>query len=131
MKADLPAKTGRRRANTSEQLRLRRAILKILPPVLQKLFQMAIEGDTQAAKLLLERALPPLSAVRDAIVLNGETPEEWHAELISKVVAGEIAPREALAVLELISQLPQGKRPKSITPAMLRKVTEAIYGNGE
>jgi hypothetical protein len=129
MAENLPAKRQRRSRDTSEAARLRRAILKVLPPVLQRLYQMALGGDVQAAKLLLERALPPLSPVRDAVVLQGESPAEWRAELLEAVVSGNIAPREALAVLELLERMPTSAPPgMRIDPDKLQQVTRALYG---
>ena len=80
-----PAKVSRDAAETAQ---LRRAIRKVLPPVLQKLYQLAVAGDVQAAKLLLDRALPPLQAVRDAVFLDGDTPGALKADLLAKVAGG-------------------------------------------
>jgi hypothetical protein len=46
-----------------EVARLRAAISQHLPEVLDRLVQQARDGDTQAARLLLERVLPPVKAV--------------------------------------------------------------------
>lgn len=109
--------------------RLRRAILKVLPEVLQRLYYAALDGDTQAAKLLLERALPALTPVRDAVMLNGDTPAEWKADLLAKVAGGEIAPRDALALLELIERIPapSGKPPSNM-PERIKEIRELLYG---
>ncbi|MGC8854974.1 MAG: hypothetical protein ACP5OY_08710 [Halothiobacillaceae bacterium] len=118
-------------AKDREVLRLRNAIRRILPPVLQKLYQLAIAGDVQAAKLLLDRALPALTPVRDAVVLNGETPAEWKADLLGKVAGGEVAPREALALLELFERAPDrpGDKPTKAIPAeTLAAIRETLYG---
>ncbi len=120
-------------ARDSETTRLRNAIRKVLPPVLQKLYQMAIAGDVQAARLLLDRALPPLQPVRDAVLIDGDTPQAMKADLLAKVAGGEIAPREALAVLELLSQLPAGKGDKTqtIDGQALAMIRERLYGKGD
>jgi hypothetical protein len=116
-------------ARDSETARLRHAIRKVLPPVLQKLYQLAIAGDVQAARLLLDRALPPLQPVRDAVLIDGDTPQAMKADLLAKVAGGEIAPREALAVLELLSRLPAGKEnAKSIDGEALALIRERLYG---
>jgi hypothetical protein len=112
----------------SETARLRHAIRKVLPPVLQKLYQLAIAGDVQAARLLLDRALPPLQPVRDAVLIDGDTPQAMKADLLAKVASGEIAPREALAVLELLSRLPAGKEEKAIDGEALALIRERLYG---
>lgn len=117
--------------NDNESHRIRRAILKVLPEVLQRLYYAALEGDVQAAKLLLDRALPALTPVRDAVVLNGDTPAEWKADLLAKVAGGEVAPREALALLELFERIPapgDKKAIKGLTPEAIKMVREVIYG---
>lgn len=108
MNSNLPAKRrGRQPANpekartekrrfTNEQMRLRRAILKVLPPVLQKLLNLALEGDVQAARLLLERALPPLASAKEAIVL---TEEEAAAQDLS---AGRVDPERLAAIIKAL-----------------------------
>lgn len=125
----LPVKRQRKPRDASEAARMRRAILKVLPPVLQRLYQMAVGGDVQAAKLLLDRALPPLSPVRDAVVLQGETPAEWRAELMEAVASGNVAPREALAMLELLKQMPESKQTMTrLDPEKLLHVKQTLYG---
>jgi hypothetical protein len=119
--------------NESEAARLRRTIARVLPPVLQRLYDLAMRGDVQAAKLLLDRALPPLAPVRDTVVLNGETPEEWRADLLAKVAGGDIAPREALVLLELFDRMPSAKRekPPMLDGETLKAVKSALYGTDD
>lgn len=118
--------------DAAEGAQLRRAIRKVLPPVLQKLYQLAIAGDVQAAKLLLDRALSPLQPVRDAVMIDGDTPEAMKADLLQKVAGGEIAPREALAMLEVLARMPDGKRKlKALDAEMLRQIRTHLYGEEE
>jgi hypothetical protein len=114
----------------SDAARLRRIIARVLPPVLQRLYDLALRGDVQAAKLLLDRALPPLAPVRDTVVLNGETPEEWRADLLAKVAGGDIAPREALVLLELFDRMPAANKPKSkmLDSETLKTIRATLYG---
>jgi hypothetical protein len=127
MTDNIPAK---RKRMTDDGQQLRRAIRKVLPPVLQKLYQLAVAGDVQAAKLLLDRALPPLQPVRDAVILDGDTPEALKADLLAKVAGGEIAPREALAMLEVLAHMPKvGKQAPNIDAKTLAAVREALYGH--
>lgn len=113
-----------------EALRLRRAILKVLPPVLQKLFNLAMSGDVQAAKLLLDRALPPLAPAREPVMLRGESAAEWQRDLVEKVANGELGPREALLALELFERAPAGSQAARIDPDKLRAITTSIYVSG-
>jgi hypothetical protein len=114
-----------------ESARLRRAIARVLPPILQKLYELAIQGDVQAAKLLLDRALPPLAPVRDAVLLEGDDPKAWREDLVRKVTSGEMAPREALLVLDLLDRLPrkEGDKAKAgLNQQTLQHIQEALYG---
>ncbi|MDM7322464.1 MAG: hypothetical protein P3W87_004090 [Gammaproteobacteria bacterium] len=98
--------------------------------MLQKLYQMAVAGDVQAAKLLLDRALPPLQAVRDAVFIDGDTPAAMKADLLAKVAGGEIAPREALAMLEVLAHMPgnASKERRAIDAQVLHQVRTKLYG---
>ncbi len=114
-----------------ESARLRRAIARVLPPILQKLYELAMQGDVQAARLLLDRALPPLAPVRDAVLLEGDGPKAWREDLVRKVTRGEMAPREALLVLDLLDRLPhkEGDKAKAgLSQQTLQKIQEALYG---
>ena len=53
--------------------KLRNLLRKAMPAVLQKLYDMAIAGDVQAAKLLLDRTVPTLSPVKEQVAFFGDT----------------------------------------------------------
>jgi hypothetical protein len=85
-----------------EVARLRAAISQCLPEVLGRLVQQAREGDTQAARLLLERVLPPVKAVALAEPLplpaTGSLAERAEA-VLAAMVKGETAPDAAEAAM--------------------------------
>lgn len=64
-----------RAPGTGEVARLRESIAAHIPAIITQLVDKAREGDMQAARLLLERVLPPMKAIEQPVVLtlpNGE-----------------------------------------------------------
>ena len=58
-----------RPTGTGEVAKLRAAIADRVPELLSKLMAQALEGDTAAARLLLERAIAPLRAAEPTYLL--------------------------------------------------------------
>ena len=86
---------------------LRSAIAGRVPEILDKLMRQALEGDTSAARLLLERVVAPLKAQEapQALVLpDGSLTDQGRAVLRS-VASGELAPGQGAALLGAIGQL--------------------------
>jgi len=86
---------------------LRAAIAAQVPALLDKLMRQALEGDTSAARLLLERAVAPLKAVEQPQALalpDGSLTAQGRAVLRS-VASGELAPGQGAALLGAIGQL--------------------------
>ncbi len=96
-----------RPAGTGEVAKLRAAIAGSVPAILESLTTAALAGDVQAARLLLERALPPIKPVEATQALNlpdGTLTEQGRAVLAS-VAAGELAPGQGAALLGAIGTL--------------------------
>ena len=96
-----------RPAGTGEVAKLRAAIADRVPELLSKLMAQALEGDTAAARLLLERAIAPLKAAEQPQTLtlpDGTLTDQGRAVLAS-VAAGELAPGQGAALLGAISTL--------------------------
>ena len=74
----------------------------------QSLTAAALAGDVQAARLLLERALPPIKAVElaqaVAIPNEGSLTDQGRA-VLAAVAAGELAPGQGAALLASIGTL--------------------------
>lgn len=65
-------------------------------------------------------------------MLEGDTTETLKADLLAKVAGGEIAPREALAMLEVLAHMPRvGKQSPSIDAKTLAAIRSALYGSSE
>jgi hypothetical protein len=87
--------------------KLRESIAEALPDILGALVERARTGDTAAAKLLLERTLPPVKPIElpEALPLEGATLTDQGRAVLRLLAAGEIGPMQAAALLSAIGQL--------------------------
>ncbi len=96
-----------RKPGTSEITKLRAAIAGRVPEVLNVLLAQALEGDVAAARLLLERTVPPLKAVEPAQPLalpDGSLTEQGRA-ILAAVASAELAPSQGAALLGALGTL--------------------------
>ena len=96
-----------RPAGTGEVGKLRAAIAKRVPDLLDAMMAKALDGDVGAARLLLERAVAPLKAMEQPQALtlpDGTLTEQGHAVLRS-VANGVLAPSQGAALLGAIGTL--------------------------
>jgi hypothetical protein len=96
-----------RPAGTGEVGKLRAAIAKRVPDLLDAMMARALDGDVGAARLLLERAIAPLKAMEQPQALtlpDGTLTEQGHAVLRS-VANGVLAPSQGAALLGAIGTL--------------------------
>lgn len=96
-----------RRPGTGQVARLRAAIAEHVPTIIEKLTSAALAGDIGAARLLLERVIPPLKAAEEAAALalpNGTLTEQGRAVLAS-VAAGDLPPTQGAALLASLGTL--------------------------
>lgn len=92
---------GRVKGVPNKATLLRAAIAKDLPAIVKKLKEQAKAGDTTAARLLLERTLPPLKAAEQPIPLalpDGSLSDQGRAVLVA-AGAGQLAPMQAAQLL--------------------------------
>lgn len=96
-----------RPAGTGEVAKLRAAIADRVPELLAAMMARALDGDVQAARLLLERALPPIKPVEatQALSLPDGTLTEQGRAVLASVAAGELAPGQGAALLGAIGTL--------------------------
>ena len=113
-----PKKVGRWKAGTSGNpkgrtigtggvAKLRAAIGEHLPDIINQLVNKAKEGDSQAARLLLERVLPSLKPIEQAQAINlpdGTLTEQGRA-VLACVASGELAPSQGAQLLTAIGIL--------------------------
>ena len=87
--------------------KLREEIGEQIPAIINQLLAAAKNGDVQAARLLLERVLPPLKAVEQASPLtlpDGSLTEQGRA-VLAAVSAGELAPGQGAQLITAIGTL--------------------------
>ena len=96
-----------RKPGTGEVAKIRAAIADRVPELLAKLMAQALEGDTSAARLLLERAVAPLKAAEQpqALSLPDGTLTEQGRAVLASVAAGELAPGQGAALLGALGTL--------------------------
>ena len=86
---------------SGEVAKLRAGIAEHVPQILSKLIDAAIGGDTQAARLLLERVLPPVKAVELPVELS--LPEgrltEQARHVLAAAAGGKLAPDQAATLI--------------------------------
>lgn len=106
-----PGQSGNPKGKTpgsGELQRLRASIAADVPDILKGLVTAAKAGDTQAARLILERVLPPVKAIEQAAELqlpaDGTLTAQGRA-VLSAVAAGELAPGQGAQLLAAIGSL--------------------------
>lgn len=96
-----------RKPGTGEVGKLRAAIAEHVPSIVVQLVEAAKAGDVQAARLLLERVIPPVKATEaaQAVPLPGETLTEQGRAVLAAVAAGELAPGQGATLLGALGTL--------------------------
>lgn len=97
-----------RKPGTGEVGKLRHGIAAHLPEIITQLVARAKEGDTQAARLLLERVLPPMKPIEQAVTLSlpdGEGLTEQGRAIVQAVAAGTLAPGQGAQLLAGLGSL--------------------------
>lgn len=100
-----PGETGNPRGRpkgSGKVAALREGIAKDVPAILKAMIAKAIGGDAAAARLVLERVLPPLKPAELAVPLALPAGAGLTAQgeaIVSAMASGEIAPAQAAALL--------------------------------
>ena len=106
-----PGETGNpkgRPPGQSEITRLRASLAGDVPEILAGLVLAAKGGDVQAARLILERILPPVKAIEQAIELQLPADGTLTAKasaVLSAAAAGELAPGQAAQLIAALGTL--------------------------
>ena len=96
-----------RKKGSGEVAKIRASISAAVPGILAALMTRALDGDTGAARLLLERAIAPLKAAEQAETLSlpdGTLTQQGRA-VLACVARGELAPTQGAALLGAIGTL--------------------------
>lgn len=105
-----PGTSGNSKGKTpgsGELQKLRAAIGEHVPEIINQLVSAARAGDIQAARLILERVLPPVKAIEQTQVISmpdGTLTEQGRA-VLAAVAAGTLAPGQGAALLGAIGTL--------------------------
>lgn len=96
-----------RKAGSGEVAKLRSAITGEVPEILKALIRTAKTGDVQAARLLLERVLPPLRAIEEPVVMElvGQSLADQGRAVLAEAAAGRINTGQASAMLASLGTL--------------------------
>ena len=92
---------------SGELQRLRAAIGEHVPEIIDQLVAAARAGDIQAARLILERVLPPVKAIELAQAIDmplGTLTDQGRA-VLAAIAAGELAPGQGSQLLAAIGTL--------------------------
>ena len=106
-----PGQTGNpkgRPPGQSEITRLRAALAGDVPEILAGLVLAAKGGDVQAARLILERILPPVKAIEQAVELQLPADGTLTAKasaVLSAAAAGDLAPGQAAQPIAALGTL--------------------------
>lgn len=103
---------------SSDVGRLRAAISESLPEIITQLVEKACAGDTQAARLLLERVLPPVKAIEATVMLElapGASLTEQGESIMHAVAIGLLAPGQAGALLTGLGSIARLKEVDELT----------------
>ena len=106
-----PGQTGNpkgRPPGQSEITRIRASLAGDVPEILAGLVTAAKGGDVQAARLILERILPPVKAIEQAVKLqlpNDGTLTTKASAVLSAAAAGELAPGQAAQLIAALGTL--------------------------
>lgn len=96
---------GRRPGNITAQ-KLREAIAEQLPDIIDVLVKQSLTGCTASAKLLLERALPPLRPTSEPVILNtieGDTLADTGRLVFNEASRGNIPISEASMLISALA----------------------------
>jgi len=106
-----PGQSGNPKGKTpgsGELQKLRASIAADVPEILVGLAIAAKGGDVQAARLLLERVLPPVKPIEQAVMLqlpDGGTLTAQGRNVLSAVASGDLAPGQGAMLLSAIGSL--------------------------
>jgi hypothetical protein len=94
---------GRPKGLRDRRAALRYKLTRELPDILKTLTEAAKGGDIPAAKLILERTLPPLKSAGEPLTLPAPETLAGQGKVVMEAVAsGEITPDEALKLMQAV-----------------------------
>jgi hypothetical protein len=94
---------GRPPGKTSRS-QFRELVKPALPSIVKSLIRLAKTGDTQSAKIIIERLIPALRPTSDALVIKATgTLAERGEAVITAMVSGLVSPDQAVLALNALT----------------------------
>ena len=93
---------------TGTVAKLRASIEASVPEISEQLRLAALGGDVAAARLLIERVVPPLKAIEQAAPIalpTGDTLTSQGRAVLAAVASGALAPTQGATVLSALANL--------------------------
>ena len=97
-----------RSPGTGKVAQLRENIAQYLPEIIEQLVIKAKEGDSQAARLLLERVIPPVKSMEQSVKISFPIDADLSTQgqsIIQAVANGTLAPGQGSALLTSLGTL--------------------------
>jgi hypothetical protein len=116
---------------SGELQRLRATIAADVPDILAGLVEAAKGGDVQAARLILERILPPIKAIEQPVELelpDGGTLTAKASAVLCAAALGDIGPGQAAQLIAALGTLAKISEVDELT-ARITKLEEQQNGN--
>lgn len=91
-----------RKPGTGQVAKLRNSIATHIPEIITQMVSKAKEGDVQAARLLLERVMPPLKSMESNVSITfpeNATLSEQGQTIIQSIADGTLTPGQGQALL--------------------------------
>jgi len=118
-----------RPARTDTEKAQREAIRAALPGIIETLVGLAQGGDTQAARLLMDRALPALRPVDTPVpVALGTDLAQASAAVLKALAAGDVTPDQAGSLAGVLSALVRVREATELEQR-ITKLEESANGN--
>jgi hypothetical protein len=97
---------GRPRGQTTGA-KLREQLATDIPPILRTLVKQALDGDVQAARLVLDRALPSLRPVDlpEPVAIGGDSLSDQGRAVFAAIGAGEVSISHGATLIGALSGL--------------------------
>ena len=100
----------------------RAGLYKHVPAITAAVIQKAVDGDIQAARLILDRVIPPLKAdARTVQIIEVDDPIEQAGIIMSAALSGKISPDSADSLINTLLT-----KAKLLTDAELAERVEKI-----
>ena len=97
-----------RKPGTGKVAQLRENIAQHLPEIIEQLVTKAKEGDSQAARLLLERVIPPVRSIEQPVNIDLPADADLSVQgqsIIQAVACGVLAPSQGSNLLTSLGTL--------------------------